>query len=49
MKEEKISGRNPDLDVIEKALIDKFGESEYAAASERAKFKLELARAVKQR
>jgi ribosome-binding protein aMBF1 (putative translation factor) len=49
MKEEKNNFRNPDIDVIEKALIEKFGEVEYSAAKERAKFKHELARAVKER
>ena len=49
MKNEKSSVRNPDLDAINKALIEKFGAEDYAKARERAKFKLELARAVKQR
>ena len=49
MNDRKIDDSNLDLAVIEKALAAKFGESEFAAARERAKFKLELARAVKRR
>ncbi len=49
MKNEKASIRNPDIDAINKALIKKFGEAEYTKAKERAKFRLELACAIKQR
>jgi DNA-binding XRE family transcriptional regulator len=49
MAEDIQKGRNPELDALDRALADKFGAEEYARAQERAKFKLILARAVKQR
>lgn len=45
----KYDARNPETVEIEKALIEKFGAFEYAEAKERAKFKADFARAMKNR
>jgi len=46
---ENIETKNPDIKAIEESLIKKFGEKNYKEARERAKFKLDLAQAVKRR
>lgn len=40
---------NPENLDLHKKLIEKFGEKEFAAAKERAEFKIEMANAMKQR
>lgn len=49
MNNQKKMTRNPDTEIIEKALVEKYGAEEYAKARARAKFKAELAHIMKQR
>ena len=41
--------RNPDLVALENAIIEKYGHEEFEKSMERAKFKSELARTIRQR
>lgn len=49
MKNELNFARNTDLETLKKALSDKFGAEVFTKAKERARFRLDLAQAVKQR
>ena len=49
MRDKNTTERNPDIEAVENALIAKFGEEAYRVSKSKAKFKADMAHAMKPR